>query len=212
MSSEIVNIENIQHRIYTIRGMQVMLDSDLAELYRVSTSRLNEQVKRNSNRFPVDFMFQLSDNEWKNLISQNAISSWGGRRKLPNMFTEQGVASLSGILTSEVAIEVNISIMRAFVKLRKFILKNASIFQRINTLEIKQIETDKKLDKVFKALENKNTIPKQGIFFDGQIFDAYKFVSDIVRTAKKTIVLIDNYVDNTVLTLLSKKRKKIQLQ
>ena len=205
MSSKIVHIENIQHKIFTIRGNQVMLDSDLAELYGVSTGRLNEQVKRNLNRFPTDFMFQLSDNEWKDLISQNATSSWGGRRKFPNVFTEQGIASLSGVLTSDIAINVNISIMRAFVQLRKFILTNASVFHKINMLETKQIETDKKLDKVFKALESKNTIPKQGIFFDGQIFDAYKFVSDIIRTAKKSIVLIDNYVDDTVLTLFSKK-------
>lgn len=209
MSSKIVHIENIQQKIHLIRGKQVMLDSDLAELYGVSTGRLNEQVKRNIKRFPADFMFQLSEKEWENLISQNTTSRWGSRRKLPNVFTEQGISSLSGVLTSDMAIEVNISIMRAFVQMRKFIINNASVFQRINMLDTKQIETDKKLDKVLTAIDSGNIIPKQGVFFDGQIFDAYKFFSDLIRTAKKSIVLIDNYIDETILTLLSKRTKTL---
>jgi hypothetical protein len=203
----ILNEQQIQNRIFTIRGKQVMLDSDLAELYEVSTSRLNEQVKRNIERFPDDFMFKLTQQEWNNLKSQFATSSWGGRRKLPNVFTEQGISTLSGVLHSSTAIRVNIAIMRAFVSMRKFLMENASLFQRLNRLEMKQLETDDKVEKIITALETNTLHPKQGIFYDGQIFDAYKFVSDLIKSAKKSIVLIDNYVDDSVLTLFSKNQK-----
>ncbi len=176
MSDLIRNKEKIQKIIYNIRGQQVMLDSDLAKLYEVPTSRLNEQVKRNIERFPEDFMFRLSKKEWENLKSQNATSSWGGRRKLPFVFTEQGVSSLSGVLKSKIAVKVNISIMRAFVGMRKFISKNAAIFQRLDNVELKQLETDHKINEILNALEDNSLKPKQGIFFDGQIFDAYLFV------------------------------------
>jgi transposase-like protein len=203
----IVSEEHIKNAIYNIRGKQVMLDSDLAKLYEVSTSRLNEQVKRNIERFPEDFMFRLTEDEWANLKSQNAISSWGGRRKLPNVFTEQGISTLSGVLNSKTAIRVNIAIMRAFVGMRKFLIANASIFQRIEKIELKQLETDDKIGQIINALEDKSMKPKQGIFFDGQIFDAYKFVSKLIKSATKSIILIDNYVDETVLTLFSKNQK-----
>ncbi|MEA3501072.1 MAG: ORF6N domain-containing protein [Candidatus Marinimicrobia bacterium] len=209
--NQIIQIDNIQNRIYTIRNSQVMLDSDLAELYNVSTSRLNEQVKRNINRFPDDFIFQLTDKEWKNLISQNATSSWGGRRKLPNVFTEQGISSLSGVLKSETAIKVNITIMRAFVQMRKFLLNNAMLFQRIETLEIKQVKTENKLTKVLKAIETESIKPKQGIFYDGQVFDAYVFIADLIKSAKKSILLIDNYIDETVLQLFTKRNKNVSV-
>jgi hypothetical protein len=204
---------SIKQRIFVIRGVQVMIDSDLAELYKVPTKRLNEQVKRNIGRFPNDFMFQLSSYELENLRSQfattklNFIESnneYGGRRYLPYVFTEQGVAALSGILKSKTAIEINLQIIRTFVSMRKFISSNAQIFQRLDRVELKQLEHNHKFEKVFKAIEDKSIKPSKGIFFDGQIFDAYKFVSGLVKSAKKSIVLIDNYVDESVLVLFSK--------
>jgi len=206
-----IKINNIQNKIFTIRGKQVMLDSDLAELYNVSTGRLNEQVKRNIDRFPEDFMFRLTENEWKNLMSQNASSSWGGRRKLPNVFTEQGVSSLSGVLKSETAVKVNIAIMRAFVGMRRFLMENATIFQRLDKVEFKQLETDKKINIIINALEDKSIKPKQGVFYDGQIFDAYVFLAGLIKSAKKSILLIDNYVDESVLQLFTKRKKNVSV-
>ena len=196
----------IENRIFTIRGLQVMIDRDLAEMYGVETRVLNQAVKRNIERFPDDFMFQLNEHEWQNLKSQNVISnSHGGTRKLPFVFTEQGVAGLSGVLKSETSIKVNIAIMRAFISMRKLIIDNTLLFQRLDKLELKQLESEQKFEQVFKALENKTEIPIQGVFFDGQIFDAYKLVSKIIRSARQNIVLIDNYIDETTLTILSKK-------
>ena len=196
----------IQSRITTIRDVPVMLDSALAEIYRIETRALKQAVRRNRERFPQDFMFELTISEIELLVSQSVIPSksyFGGAT--PFAFTEQGVAMLSSVLKSSIAIEINIEIMRAFVEMRKFIMTNASIFQRMDMVEQKQIETDKKFDRIFNALEDKSIKPRQGIFYDGQIFDAYKFVSDLIRSAKKSIVLIDNYVDDTVLTHLSKR-------
>ena len=196
---------NIEHLIYTIRGVQVMLDRDIALLYSVETGQLNRQVKRNIERFPSDFMFQLSKEEQEILKCQNGISSWGGDRYLPYAFTENGIAMLSSILRSPTAIEANIRIMRAFTSMRHFLTNNAQVFQRLSNIEYHQIETDKRIDEVFKRLDA-NTTPQQGIFFDGQVFDAYCFASDLVRKANKSIVLIDNYVDDTVLSLLDKRQ------
>jgi hypothetical protein len=202
--------DRIEKRIFLIRGEYVMLDSDLADIYGVSTSRLNEQVKRNAERFPEDFMFKLSKEEWENLISQNATSNeHGGRRKIPFVFTEQGVAGLSGVLKSEQASQVHVTIMRAFVSMRKLMASQHGLIQRIDGLERKQLETDNKFENVFKALEQ-NTIPSQGIFFDGQIYDAYELMSKIIRSAKKEIILIDNYIDETVLTHLSKRAENVK--
>ena len=198
----------IEPLIRVIRGQQVILDFDLAILYGVENKRLNEQVKRNIERFPDDFMFQLDNNETHNLKSQFATSSWGGSRKKPYAFTESGIAMLSSVLHSPTAIEANIRIMRAFTAMRHFLANNAQVFQRLSNIEYHQIETDKRIDEVFKRLDA-NTQPQQGIFFDGQVFDAYQFVSDLVRKAKKTIALIDNYVDDTVLTLLDKRDKGV---
>ncbi len=182
----VYNSSEIQKKIFTIRDDQVMLDSDLADFYGVETRRLNEQVKRNISRFPKEFMFQLSAEEFENLMSQFAISSseHGGRRKLPFVFTEQGVAMLSAVLKSETAVKMSVQIMSAFVAMRKFLVTNAGVFQRLENLEYKQIETDKNFEKVFNALQRKDYEPTQGIFFDGQIFDAYKFVSSLVRKAE----------------------------
>ena len=202
--------DRIEKRIFIFRGEYVMLDSDLADIYGVSTSRLNEQVKRNAERFPEDFMFKLSKEEWENLISQNATSNeHGGRRKTPFVFTEQGVAGLSGVLKSEQDSQVHVTIMRAFVSMRKLIASQIGLIQRIDGLERKQLETDNKFENVFKALEQ-NTIPSQGIFFDGQIYDAYELMSKIIRSAKKEIILIDNYIDETVLTHLSKRAENVE--
>ena len=202
----------IQNLIYTIQGEQVMLDRDLADLYDVTTGNLNKAVKRNIDRFPDDFMFQLTKEELQNLIFQNGTSSWGGTRKLPFVFTEQGVASLSGVLKSKRAIEINIQIMRAFVTMRKFIGTNAKLFQRIDRVELKQLEHDHKFDKVFDAIEQKGITPKQGIIYEGQIYDAHAFVSKIIRSAKRSITIIDNYIDDSVLTLLTNRKKGVQIK
>lgn len=215
--SELVQVVKIEKRIFTIRGVQVMLDRDLAELYEVKPIRLREQVKRNSSRFPEDFMFQISEDEVDYMLSQNAIPSrkhLGGT--LPYVFTEQGVAGISGVLTSNRAIEVNIAIMRAFAKMRQFLANNADIFMRLENIEKRQllheIKIDEKFEQLFNALEDKSIKPKQGIFFDGQIFDAYAFVCDLVRSATQRIILIDNYVDESVLTLLSKREAEVTAQ
>jgi len=209
--SELINVEDIQNRIYTIRGVQVMFDEDLALLYGVETRVLNQAVKRNNERFPEDFMFQLTENELNILKSQIVIPSWGGRRTSPYVFTEQGVAMLSAVLRSETAVKISVQIIKAFVAMRRFIATNALIFQRLDTLETKQLVTDKKIDHVLNAIESKEIQLKQGIFFDGQIFDAYKFVADLIRTAQKSIILIDNYIDESVLTILTKRRENVKV-
>ena len=211
MNNEIVPDEiQLRNKIHTIRGVQVMLDRDLAVLYGVKAIRLREQVKRNSSRFPEDFMFQLTEKEVDLLVSQNAIPSrrhLGGA--LPYVFTEQGVAGISGVLTSDRAIEVNIAIMRAFVQMRRFLAANAGLLQRLDTLEQRQITqeilTDNRFKELFDALEEKSILPNQGVFFNGQVFDAYVFVNDLLRQARSSIVLIDNYIDDSVLLQLSKR-------
>lgn len=205
-------VQQIQNRIFTIRGMQVMLDKDIASIYEIRPIRLREQVQRNLNRFPEDFMFRLNDAEVDFMVSQNAIPSrkhLGG--SLPYVFTEQGIASLSGVIKSQKAAEIHINIMRAFIEMRRFIISNASIFQRLDRVELKQIESDQKFNQLFKALEDKGLKPKQGIFYDGQIYDAYTFISDLIRSANKSIVLIDNYMDDTILTLLTKRKKNVDV-
>ncbi|MCK5539082.1 MAG: ORF6N domain-containing protein [Bacteroidales bacterium] len=208
-------ISDIQNRIYTIRGLQVMLDSDLAELYHVETKNLNLAVKRNIERFPDSFRFQLTVEEYKSLRLQIETSKEqrGGRRYLPFVFTEQGVAMLSAVLRSETAVKVSIQIMQAFIEMKKFISINAGIFQRLDKIEKIQIndksENGEKFDLLFKALENKNIKPDKGIFYQGQIFDAYVFVSDLIKSAKKSILLIDNYIDETILQLFTKRNENV---
>jgi hypothetical protein len=197
----------IQNKIYTIRGLQVMMDRDLAELYGVETKRLNEQVKRNFDRFPPEFMFQLTKNEFENWKSQIATSNKElmGLRKMPFAFTEQGVSMLSAVLKSKTAIETSIKIIKSFVEMKKFLSQNTLLFQRLDSLEHKQFHTDTQLEKIFEIIESRDIKPKQGIFYDGQVFDAYVFVADLIKGAKKSIVLVDNYIDESVLTLLSKR-------
>lgn len=232
----IIPLNNIRALIHTFRGEQVMLDSDLAEIYGVEPRRLNEQVKRNIERFPEAFRFQLTEEEYdslktrlegsssekglrsqnttleesENLRSQNATSSHGGRRYLPYAFTEQGVSMLSAVLRSETAVKVSIQIIHAFVEMRRFLQANASIFARIESVEHRQLALESKtvenFEKVFRALEAAEP-PKQGIFYEGQVYDAHAFASDLIRKAKSSITLVDNYVDDTVLTLLTKRKK-----
>jgi len=206
----ITNSNNIQNRIFTIRGLQVMLDRDLAELYQVETRVLNQAVKRNIDRFPDEFMFQLTKGEFEEtLISQSVTSKEkrGGHRKSPFVFTEAGVSMLSAVLKSEPAIKMSVEIIRAFVNMRKLIANNILVFQEM--AEMKQVlkQHDRKFEKVFEAIEAKDIKPEQGIFFDGQVFDAYVFVADLIQSAKKSIVLIDNYVDESTLMLLAKRKK-----
>ena len=199
------NAQSIEHLIYTIRNTQVILDEDIAKLYRETTGHLNEKVKRNIDRFDYDFMFQLTSEEFAILKSQNAIASWGGRRTMPFVFTELGVAMLSSVLTSKEAIEVNKQIMRAFSAMRRFLVSNAQVFQRLDNLEYKLIATDEKVALLYDKIEEGKLEPSQGIFFDGQIYDAYEFICGLIKSAITRIVLIDNYVDDTVLTMLDKR-------
>ena len=203
-----LTVTTIQSKIALVRDQQVLLDRDLAKLYGVEVSQMNRQVKRNIERFPSDFMFQLTKEEYDSLKCQNGISSWGGDRYLPYAFTENGIAMLSSVLRSPTAIEANIRIMRAFTSMRHFLASNAQVFQRLSNIEYHQIETDKRIDEVFKRIDAQ-TPPQQGIFFDGQVFDAYRFVSDLIKKAKQSIVLIDNYVDDSVLSLLDKRESNV---
>ena len=201
--SQLLSI-NIESLIYIIREEQVMLDSDLAKLYGVETKVLNQAVKRNIQRFPTDFMFQLTKDE---CLRSQIVTSNGGRggsRYMPYAFTENGVAMFSSVLRSEKAIEVNIRIMRAFTLMRNFIKKHGSLFQRLDRLEMKQLKTDEKVDTILDRLNRYDEI-REGIFFDGQIFDAYAFIAKLIRKAKKRIVVIDSYVDDSVLVQLSKR-------
>lgn len=208
--NEVVTIgQEIEGKIFTIRGMQVMLDRDLAIFYQVETRALKQAVKRNMDKFPIDFMFELTDDEIDLMVSQNVIPSrqqLGGG--IPMLFTEQGVSMLSSILKSKIATYISIEIIRTFVSMRKLVSSNDMLLQRMEIIEKRQIgyelKSDKKFKKLFNALEDKSIKPTQGVFFDGQIFDAYIFVNDLVKSAKHSIILIDNYVDETVLTLFGK--------
>lgn len=204
--------EEIAQLIMNIRGMQVMVDRDLAVLYGVETKRLNEQVRRNIERFPERFRFKLTKEETNELVANcDRLNTLKHSTVMPYVFTEQGISMLSTVLHSPTAIAVSIKIMDAFVSMRRFIATNAQLFQRLETIEYHQLEmkqhqevTDKRIDEVFKRLDAEIP-PMQGIFYDGQVFDAYRFVSDLIRKAKHSIILIDNYVNDTVLTLLDKR-------
>lgn len=223
-------LENIENLIHIIRDKQVMLDRDLARLYGVETKVLNQAVKRNIERFPEDFLFQLTKEEYGILKSQIAIANaeylrsqnvtidMRGRhlKYLPYAFTESGIAMLSGVLRSPQAVSMNIQIMRAFVAMRRFLTSNAQVFQRLEVIEHTQLSlvahqevTDKKLEEVFRRLDDRSEKPEKGIFYDGQIFDAYTFINERIREAKKRIVLIDNYVDDSVLIMLDKRNKNV---
>jgi len=205
----------IKNKIHTIRGVQVMLDSDLAELYDVPVKRLNEQVRRNSERFPEHFMFQLSVNEYSSLRSHFATlnPNRGQHRKyIPFAFTESGVAMLSAVLKSKKAIEVSIKIITAFVEMRRFLVNNAKVFEKFHQIDQKFLEHDENFSKLFDALEQKKLTPNQGIFFSGQMFDAFVFISNLIKSARSRIVLIDNYVDETTLQLFSDKNSEVSVK
>ena len=209
--------DNIKNLIYTIRGKQVMLDSDVAMLYHYETKNINKAMKRNIERFPEDFCFQLTEKEVENLRFQFGTSSlekenYGGRRYLPYVYTEQGISMLAGVLKNEIAIQVSISIIRAFIEMRRFILLNGQIFQEIDDIKGQLLEHDKKFDEVFDELQRKQESEfKQSIFFDGQIYDAYSLIIDIIRKAKQKILIIDNYIDDSILKMLSKKNKDVEV-
>ena len=210
-SSSPMGIEqvNIGQLIMSIRDTQVMVDRDLAFLYGVDTKVLNQAVKRNISRFPERYRFQLSDVEKDELVTNcDRFKTLKHSSTTPYVFTEQGISMLSTVLRSQTAIDVSIRIMDAFVAMRHFLANNAQVFQRLANIEYHQIETDRRIDEVFKRLDA-NTQLQQGIFYDGQVFDAYQFVCDLVRKAKNSIVLIDNYVDDTVLTLLDKRADNV---
>jgi len=213
MSKELtISQKEIESRIFVFRDSQIMLDRDLAEMYQVETKVLNQAVKRNIERFPQQFRFQLTDNEKMELVTNcDRFESLKHSSTNPYAFTEQGVAMLSAVLRSDVAVKVSIQIINAFVEMRKLIAKHSGLLQRMDGIERKQLETDQKFEKVFKALESKDLIPTQGVFFDGQVFDAYELASKIIRSAKKNIVLIDNYIDESTLTHLSKKTKAVKV-
>lgn len=245
-----ISTSKIENKIFTIRGVQVMIDRDIAELYGVETRRLNEQVKRNIERFPEEFMFQMNDEEfenWKsqivisnsnkntlnwmsqfatsnldnnssNLMSQSATSSWGGIRKPPYVFTEHGVTMLASVLKSETAVKASIQIVKAFVSMRHFVANNAELFAELKAMRQYQIETDvhlkesdKKIDELFSLMDKYNIKETQGIFFQGQIFDAYAKFESFLAAAKKEIILIDNYVDLSILQRLTKKKKGVNV-
>lgn len=209
--------ENIKNLIYTIRGKQVMLDSDVANLYHCETKYINRIVKRNIERFPKEFCFQLEQKEFQNLRCQFVTSSfekqnYGGRRYMPYVFTEQGIAMLSALLKSDIAVNVSISIMKAFIEMRKFIITNGQFFQEINNIKDQLLEHDKKFDEVFDELQRKQESEcRQSIFFDGQIYDAYILVIDIIKKAKQKVLIIDNYIDDSILKMLSKKNKNVEV-
>jgi len=224
MNDLTTSTDTISHKIHTIRGIAVMLDRDLAELYGVETKALNQAVKRNEARFPSDFRFQLSSEEFENLRSQIVTSNTNAslrsqnvtlengrgkhRKYLPYVFTEQGVSMLSAVLKSDIAVDISVKIIRAFVEMRKIISSNSLLFSKMEALEKRQItyelKTDAKIEKVLNALEDKSQKPSEGIFYDGQIYDAYAFVNDLLKSAKNEVVLIDNYIDESVFTLFSK--------
>ncbi|MDD3476165.1 MAG: ORF6N domain-containing protein [Sulfurimonas sp.] len=214
--NELVTQSSIENKIFSIRGVQVMVDRDLAQLYEVESKRLGEQVKRNIQRFPKEFRFQLSEEEKNELVANcDRFQSLKHSSSAPFVFTEQGVSMLSAVLRSDTAVKISIQIINSFVKMRHLISQNSDIFKRLELVEKRQIsyeiQIDDKFEKLFDALEDKSIKPKQGIFYDGQIFDAYIFFSELIKKAKISIILIDNYCDETTLTHLSKADPKVKI-
>lgn len=208
------SIQEIENRIFTIRGTHVMIDRDIAKMYDVETKVLNQAVKRNLERFPEKFRFQLLQDERNELVTNcDRLKKLKHSSVLPYAFTEQGVAMLSAVLNSKTAIQVSLQIMNAFVEMRKFITSNANVFQRLDIIEKNHLqfksETNQNFDEIFHAIDGKRLNPEQGIFFEGQMYDAYTFASDLIRSAKKSIILIDNYIDDSVLTMLSKRQNNV---
>ena len=226
----IINDENIKNLIYMVRGKQVMLDRDLAKLYHCKngTKTINQAVKRNIERFPERFMFQMSEDEYENLWSQigttldNENQKYRRKENLPYVFTEQGVAMLSTVIRTNIAVAMSIKIMDAFVEMRKFLINNQFVIERINNIELKQIEYKNETNKILKEHEKKFEIMfkefeknsskefNQKIFFDGQIWDSYNLIVNIIKRAQNQILIIDNYIDDSILEMLSKKKKGVE--
>lgn len=215
-----ISNEEIKNLIYTIRGKQVMLDSDVAMLYHYETKKINQAVKRNIDRFPERFCFKLTEEEletrWSQIVTTSKLENnkYRSKKYLPYVFTEQGIAMLSGLLKNEIAVQVSIKIMDAFVEMRKYINLNKHLFEKVVTIESKMdkkfIEYDRKFDAVFNQLQQEEII-KQRIFFEGQIYDAYSLIIDIIKKANKKILIIDNYIDDSVLKMLTKKNKNVEV-
>lgn len=221
MGNELLNAENnekIEKRIFVIRGVQVMLDSDIAELFGVEVGQLNRQMKRNKNRFPEDFCFQLNSNEFKNLRCQNVTSSeetHGGRRYNPYAYTEQGILALSGVIKNDFAVEMSIKIVRTFIAMRKFIAENGDVLLKLAQLQNRQInfelETNKRFDEILKLI-SKAELPKQALFYDGQYYDAYDYITLLIKKAKTSILLIDPYCDIRALSFLSNRNEQLSIK
>lgn len=207
---DLTTIEEIQNLIYTIRGKQVMLDLDVARLYHTETRAINQALKRNIDRFPEEFCFQLTEEEMKSMRSQIVTAYKRNNRYLPYVFTEQGIIMISSLLKSEIAVKVSVRIVEAFVRMRHFLKDNGQLFDRVTALEYQQIENNKKFDLVFDKLQKK-PIENQRIFFDGQIYDAYSLIIEIIKKAEDKITIIDNYIDDSVLKMLSKKNQNVLL-
>lgn len=213
-AQENISNEEIKNLIYTIRGKQVMLDSDVAKLFKYKTKDLNRNVRNNIERFPEYYCFQLTEEEYKSLRCKNFTLNKNGRgqhrKYMPYAFTEYGITMLAGLLKSEVAVNVSIKIVNTFIEMRKFLMANGQLFERLTNVEYKLLEHDKKFDKVFDQLQNEENI-KQKIFFEGQIYDAYSLIIDIIKKANKKILIIDNYIDDSVLKMLAKKNKNVEV-
>lgn len=216
----IYNEAEIQTKILSIRNQQVMIDRDLAELYGVETKRLNEQIKRNTERFPSNFMFQLKEIEKTELVAKcDRFATLKHSSSNPYAFTEQGVAMLSTVLKSDTAVRTSIMIMNAFVSMRHFLKSNEKIFVELESIkkhlidsDIHQKNADKRIDEIFTLMDKYKIEEKQGVFFQGQIFDAYAKFESFIRSAQKEIILIDGYVDLSILERFSKKNKGVKVQ
>lgn len=212
IKKELTN-EEIKKLIFTIRGKQVMLDSDVAMLYQYETKNINKAMKRNIERFPEDFCFKLTEDELDKMRFHFGTTSnikYRSEKYLPYVYTEQGVSMLAGILKNDIAVKVSINIIRAFIEMRKFILNNAQVFERLTNVEYKLLEHDKKFNEIFNEMQHEENV-KQKIFFDGQIYDAYSILAKIIKKANNKILIIDNYIDDTILELLTKKDKNVEV-
>lgn len=209
MSNELSE-NRIENLIFMFRTVHVMVDRDLAEIYQVQTKVLNQAVKRNIHRFPESFRFQLNEDEFNELVTNcDRFKSLKHSSNRAHVYTEQGIAMLSAVLSSDVAVQISIQIMNAFVAMRRQLHQHQLVLNRLDKIEQKQITTDQKLERVFNALESKLPETEKGVFFEGQVFDAYRFVADIIRKANSEIIVIDNYIDDTVLTLLAKRKSNV---
>ena len=206
--------KDIKNLIYTIRGMQVMLDSDVANLFKYTTKNINKSVKNNAEKFPEYYCFQLTTKEYNFLITRRynitKIGRSNNRKYLPYVFTEYGITMLAGILKSEVAVNISIKIVNIFMQMRKNFSENNQVFERLTSLEYKLLEQEKKINNILGELKFEENI-KQKIFFKGQIYDAYSIIIDIIKSANKKILIIDNYIDDNVLKMLSKKKKDVEV-